>query len=69
MKKLTRRQIAEVAGAATLAFVAARTLAQAPPAPGTDWDKAARESHRENSETLAKFEVPMSVEPAFHFRA
>jgi hypothetical protein len=30
---------------------------------------AARESHRRNSTTLAQFEIPMSLEPAFLFKA
>ena len=46
-----------------------QSLAQAPAQPGTDWDKAARDSHKENSEELAKFEILMSIEPAFQFKA
>jgi hypothetical protein len=70
MRNLTRRQVAEVAGSAAISLALARAAAQAPPAaPGTDWDQAARESHRENSETLSKFEILMSVEPAFQFKA
>ena len=70
MKKVTRRQAAAVTGSAAISLALARAAAQAPAAaPGTDWDAAARESHRENSETLAKFELPMSVEPAFQFKA
>lgn len=64
--KLTRRQLAGVAAGS---LVAASALAQVPaPPPTTDLDKA-RESHRQNSETLAKFDIPMSLEPAFHFKA
>jgi hypothetical protein len=71
--KLTRRQIAVAAAAASyvpvLAVVTLRKLvAQAPPA-DQDWDKAARESHARNSSILAGFEIPMSLEPAFQFRA
>ena len=56
--KITRRQLAGVAVAAAAA------TAQVP-----DLDNAARESHKQNSEALAKFEIPMSLEPAFQFKA
>jgi hypothetical protein len=39
------------------------------PADGQDLVNAARESHRRNSTTLAQFEIPMSLEPAFLFKA
>jgi hypothetical protein len=64
MEKMTRRQLAVIATLATTVAVA-----QTPPAPDTDLDKAARESHRQNSAVLSRFELPMSVEPAFHFTA
>jgi hypothetical protein len=64
MDKLTRRQLAVIATLATTVVVA-----QTPPAPGTDLDKAARESHLQNSAVLARFAVPMSLEPAFEFKA
>ncbi len=65
MKMMTRRQLAAVAaGSAAIALTGDKAVAQAP-----DFDKAARESHRENSEILAKFDLAMSVEPAFHFKA
>ncbi|HEX4135283.1 MAG TPA: hypothetical protein VHY84_11780 [Bryobacteraceae bacterium] len=67
--KITRRQLAGVAtGSAVVALGVVKVIAQAPAA-GLDFDKAARESHRENSGTLAKFEIPMSLEPAFQFKA
>jgi len=67
--KITRRQLAGVAaGSAAVSLVAVKVIAQAPVA-SQDWDKAARESHRENSQALARFEIPMSLEPAFEFRA
>jgi hypothetical protein len=74
MNKLTRRQLGGhlkgVAGAAALSAVAAKVLAQAPARDrDRDWNKEALESHKENSEALAKFELPMSTEPAFHFKA
>ena len=67
MKKLTRRQLA----AQAISLVAARAMAQAPATTNItqDWDKAALQSHKENSEVLAKFEIPMSTEPAFLFKA
>jgi hypothetical protein len=64
-KMMTRRQLAAVAaGSAAIALTGDKAIAQTP-----DFDKAVRESHRENSEVLAKFEIAMSVEPAFHFKA
>jgi hypothetical protein len=68
MKKLTRRQLA----AQAISLVAAQAvMAQAPATTNTaqDWDKAALQSHKENSEALAKFAIPMSTEPAFLFKA
>jgi len=59
--KITRRQLAGVA--ASLGAVAQI------PATTQDLDNAARESHKQNSEALAKFEIPMSLEPAFQFKA
>jgi hypothetical protein len=70
MDRLSRRQlIGVVAGSsAALAIAANAVLAQTPPA-APDFDKAARDSHRENSAILAGFEIPMSLEPAFQFKA
>jgi len=68
MQKLTRRQLAVVVTTTALVTTAA-AVAQSPPAPDTDLDRAARESHRQNSAVLAGFAVPMSVEPAFQFKA
>jgi hypothetical protein len=66
--EITRRQLAGIAsGAAVVSLAAVKVIAQAP-VTTPDWDKAARASHRENSEVLAKFEIPMSLEPAFHFK-
>jgi len=64
-QKLTRRQLAGVA-AGSLAVATA--IAQVP-ATAQDFDNAARESHKQNSEALAKFEIAMSLEPAFQFKA
>lgn len=63
--KMTRRALA---AAAAGSLVAAAARAQAPASP-QDFDKAAQDSHRDNSEKLAKFDIPMSLEPAFQFRA
>jgi hypothetical protein len=64
-QKITRRQLAGVA-AASLGAVTA--IAQVPPTT-QDLDSAARESHKQNSDALAKVEIPMSLEPAFQFKA
>lgn len=64
-RKTTRRELAALAAAS---LTAAAAIAQTPAAP-QDFDKAALDSHRGNSETLAKFDIPMSLEPAFQFRA
>jgi hypothetical protein len=61
---LTRRQLAVLA-AATLTAAKAQT----PPAANTDYYQAAIESHKQNSAALAQFQIGMSVEPAFHFKA
>jgi len=65
--KFTRREIA------TALSTSAALLAQSPspPLPQNPDDelKAARESNRQNSEQLAKFPLPMSTEPAAHFKA
>jgi hypothetical protein len=39
------------------------------PAPARDFDMEARDSHKANSDVLASFQIPMSLEPAFQFRA
>jgi len=76
--KITRRQLAAVinaatAGSAAISLDAVKAIAQAPPGgqdlDGVVLDRAARESHRRNSTTLAQFEIPMSLEPAFQFKA
>ena len=63
--KLTRWQLAGVAAGSAVVSLA---FAQVP-VTGQDFDRAARESHKENSDALAKFEIPMSLEPAFQFKA
>ena len=62
--KITRRHLA-VALAST-----ATALAQTqPPATADEELKAARDRLRANSETLARQEIPMALEPAFLFKA
>lgn len=69
--RLTRRQLAAALPAATLS--ASALLAQAPnaPIPQTPDEelKAAREGIQRTAEQLAKFDLPMSTEPAVHFKA
>ncbi len=70
--KFTRRALAAVVAAPALAAPA--LAAQAPAAPisaqsADDELKAAREQNRQNADQLAKFPLPMTTEPATHFRA
>jgi ABC-type Co2+ transport system permease subunit len=68
--KLTRRQLAGIAaGTAATSALVLKAVAQAPALTTPDWYKQALDSHRENSATLAAVHIPMSVEPAFHFKA
>ena len=62
--KLTRREI--VVAAAGSASVS-RALAQSSPAEG-DLARTARDNLQRNADTLAKFAIPMSTEPAFQFK-
>jgi hypothetical protein len=65
--KLTRRQLAAVIS--TSAVVFAQTQVSPPPSTPDEELKAVRETLRQNFEQLAKVELPMSTEPAVHFRA
>jgi hypothetical protein len=64
--KVTRRQLA------TTLAVAAAAVAQtpAPPLPKNPEEelKAARDDYRSNAEQMAKVELEMFTEPAFHFK-
>ena len=66
---ITRRQLG------ALVTTAAAAAAQTPPAQPAPPDtppaelQAAREQNRRTAETLAKLQVPMQAEPAFHFTA
>lgn len=59
--------VAAAAGSA----VAANALGQSPaPAAAThDFAKEARDNLQRNADTLSKFEIPVSTEPAFRFQA
>jgi hypothetical protein len=65
-RKFTRRELG-------IAVAAAGTLAANAQTPGRSDDqpleKSARERNAQNGETLAKFELPISTEPAFQFKA
>jgi len=62
--KITRRELA----AAALGSAAALPAAPPQSAP-EDLDTVAKEQVRKNAEELAKFDLPMSTEPAFQFKA
>ena len=59
--KITRRQLVIAAAAGS---VAAKASAQSAPAPQTATDRV-----RQNADTLAKFVIPITTEPAFQFKA
>jgi hypothetical protein len=64
---MTRRELAAVLGSVTsLATVRAQ---DAPANQPEDLNAAAKEQLHKNSETLSKFDLPMSTEPAFLFKA
>jgi hypothetical protein len=67
MEKLTRREVAVIATASLTALTAGKLIAQT--AASADLYKAALESNRQDSVVLAQFEIPMSTEPAFQFKA
>jgi hypothetical protein len=61
--EITRRRLALAALGSAAALSPAN--AQAP----EDLNEAAKEQIRKNSEALAKFDLPVSTEPAFQFKA
>ena len=67
--KPTRRDVAVTLAASVTAL--AQTPAAQPPLPANPDEefKAALATLRDNSDQLAKFPLPMSVEPAAHFKA
>ena len=68
--KLSRRGILALAGvgAAMAPAIAQNPAPQPPPDAKPDPLAVARDENRRSAETLAKFAVPMSTEPAFIFR-
>ena len=65
--RFTRRALAAVLSSS--AVLLAQTPAPPLPTNADEELKAVRDTLRQNSEQLAKVEVPMSTEPAVHFRA
>jgi hypothetical protein len=63
--KLTRRQLAVAISATAIA----PTHAQPPAAPPADDLQTARDRMKANAAALAGHDLPMSVEPAFRFKA
>ncbi len=66
MKRFTRRELAGVVGAG---IAVAATVRAQQPAATADLYQQAREAKRATWEELAKFDLPMSTEPAFQFKA
>lgn len=65
--KLTRRQLALAVSSS--AIVLAQTPASAIPSNADEELKAVKDAIRQNCEQLAKVDLPMSTEPAVHFKA
>jgi hypothetical protein len=63
--RMTRRQLA---GAILAGAAAAQTPPSTPSSPAAEL-QAAREQNQRTAETLAKVDVPIEAEPAFHFKA
>jgi hypothetical protein len=66
--KLTRRELVVAAGSAAVTAAFAQTPPSQPQGE-RDFAKEARDNVQRNGETLAKFGIPMAVEPAFQFKA
>jgi hypothetical protein len=64
--KFTRRQLA--AALSTSAVLLAQAPAPLPSNPDEEL-KAVKDTIRQNSEQLAKVDLPMATEPAVHFKA
>jgi hypothetical protein len=64
--KFTRRQLAVVLS--TSAVLLAQASAPLPSNPEEEI-KAVKDSFQQNMQELAKFDLPMFVEPAVHFKA
>ena len=63
--RMTRRQLA---GAVLATAAAAQSPTSTPSTPAAEL-QAAQEQNQRTAETLAKVEVPVQAEPAFHFTA
>ena len=66
--RMTRRQLAG-AILTTAATAAAAQAPSSPPSPPAAELQAARDQNQRTGETLAKVQVPIETEPAFHFAA
>ena len=64
--RLTRRELAALSAGALTALA---QTPSAPPGNAKDWNRIALDAHHENSEALARFQIPVSLEPAFQFKA
>lgn len=67
-RQFTRRQVAAALVTSAALSAQAPNNAPLPQNPGEEL-KAARDLLRQNLEQLAKFPLPMSTEPAVHFKA
>ena len=67
--KITRRRLAGLLTAAATASAAPQSPPQPLPANATEELAAAREQAKRNAEQIARVQLPMSTEPAAHFRA
>lgn len=66
-KKITRRDLTAMLG--SVAGIASVRAQSPPPSQPEDLNAAAKDQLRKNSATLSEFDLPMSTEPAFHFKA
>ena len=66
--KLSRRGMLAMASAGAVLGKAIAQIPAAPPVANPDPVEKARAENRRSAEILAKFEIPMSTEPAFIFR-
>ena len=63
--KITRREVVVAAGGMLAVQVGNAQTAASP----ADLARAARELNQRSGDALAKFEIPLSTEPAFQFKA
>jgi hypothetical protein len=66
--KLTRRQLVVAAAAGSIATVTASAQPTATQT-ATDLGQSAGVKIRQNADTLTKFSIPITTEPAFQFKA